>query len=183
FRRGTDGRVGTRAAAHTLEALERAEAWLRGRVPEAEPGDDQRVRIDFWTQGRGGPYSVARTIDVPSWPEIASNYPRAVRDDVVALVDERWRPSGAGRLLPWYGLPGTGKTHALRALAWHWRSWCSAHYITDPEAFFGSSEYMLDVLTADEDDDDEDERLPRWRLLVLEDTGELLTSDAKARTG
>jgi hypothetical protein len=177
------GHVGARAAAHTLEALDRAEAWLRGLVPEAETREDNRVRIEFWTQGRGGPYSVPRTIEVPSWAEIAANYPREVRGEVAALLDEGWCPAGAGRLLLWYGPPGTGKTHALRALAWHWRNWCSAHYITDPEAFFGSSEYMLDVLTAGEEDDDEDERLPRWRLLVLEDTGELLTSDAKARTG
>jgi hypothetical protein len=56
------------------------------------------------------------------------------------------------------------------------------HYVTDPEVFFGSSEYMLDVLTAGDDDDDHDE-VERWRLLVLEDTGELLTADAKERTG
>jgi hypothetical protein len=177
------GRVGARAAAHTLEALERAEAWLRVLVPEVEPAEDRRVRIEFWTEGKTGPYSVPRTIEVPSWADIAANYPREVRGEVAALVDESWRPAGAGRLLLWYGPPGTGKTHALRALVWHWRSWCSAHYITDPESFFGSSEYMLDVLTAGEDDDDEDEHSPRWRLLVLEDTGELLTSDAKARTG
>lgn len=64
----------------------------------------------------------------------------------------------------------------LRALAWEWREWCDLHYVTDPEEFFGSADYMLDVLL----DDDEQER---WRLLVLEDTGELLTADAKERTG
>jgi SpoVK/Ycf46/Vps4 family AAA+-type ATPase len=50
--------------------------------------------------------------------------------------------------------------------------------VTDPETFFGSSpKYMLDVLLDEEDDEDE------WRLLVLEDTGELLAADAKERTG
>jgi SpoVK/Ycf46/Vps4 family AAA+-type ATPase len=38
---------------------------------------------------------------------------------------------------------------------------------------------MLDVLLQAEDDEDE----PRWRLLILEDTGELLAADAKERTG
>ena len=44
---------------------------------------------------------------------------------------------------------------------------------------------MLDVLTSGQEDDADDgeERDERWRLLVLEDTGELLTADAKARTG
>ena len=172
------GHVGGRAAAHELEALARAEAWLRARIPEVEPNDARRVSIEFWTNAGRGPYSVHRTIDVPAWCDIAGNYPRELRNGLASLVDGDWRPSGGGRLLLWYGAPGTGKTHALRALAWQWRSWCATHYITDPETFFGSSEYMLDVLTNCDDDEDE-----RWRLLVLEDTGELLTSDAKERTG
>ena len=40
---------------------------------------------------------------------------------------------------------------------------------------------MLDVLLRNDADDDEEDR--GWRLLVLEDTGELLAADAKARTG
>jgi hypothetical protein len=172
------GHVSGRAAAHELEGLARAEAWLRARIPEVEPNEARRVSIEFWTQARRGPYSVHRTIDVPAWCDIEGNYPREVRSALASLVDSDWRPSGGGRLLLWYGAPGTGKTHALRALAWQWRGWCATHYITDPEVFFGSSEYMLDVLTDGEDDEDEG-----WRLLVLEDTGELLTSDAKERTG
>jgi hypothetical protein len=172
------GHVSGRAAAHELEGLARAEAWLRARIPEVEPNDELRVSIEFWTHARRGPYSVHRTIDVPAWCEIEGNYPREVRIALASLVDSDWRPPAGGRLLLWHGSPGTGKTHALRALAWQWRNWCAMHYITDPEVFFGSSEYMLDVLTDGEDDDEE-----RWRLLVLEDTGELLTSDAKERTG
>jgi hypothetical protein len=48
----------------------------------------------------------------------------------------------------------------------------------DPEELLGQGgAYMLDVLTwavADED---------RWRLLILEDAGELITADARAITG
>jgi hypothetical protein len=68
----------------------------------------------------------------------------------------------------------------LRALAWEWREWCSFHYITDPESFFGGTpRYMLNVLLEDDDDDDD----PRWRLLILEDTGELLTLDGRQKSG
>jgi hypothetical protein len=43
---------------------------------------------------------------------------------------------------------------------------------------------MLDVLLNDNEENDEDgETSGRWRLLVLEDTGELLSADAKERTG
>ncbi len=166
------------AAAHERHELDRAEEWLREHVPEVEPAGQQRVSIEFWSQGRRGPYSVHRSIDVPCWSEIDANYPREVRAGLAVLADGNWRPSAGGRLLLWHGVPGTGKTHALRALAWEWRDWCATHYITDPEEFFGSSEYMLDVLTNEEGAEDD-----TWRLLVLEDTGELLTSDAKARTG
>jgi ATPase family associated with various cellular activities (AAA) len=81
-------------------------------------------------------------------------------------------------LILWYGEPGTGKTYGLRALAWQWREWCSFHYVTDPETFFGRPDYMLGVIL-DEDGDETD----MWKLLILEDTGELLAADAKVQTG
>ena len=80
----------------------------------------------------------------------------------------------------WHGAPGTGKTYALRALAHAWRDRCSTHYITDPEAFLGhGTSYLLDVLTTDETTNEGD----RWKLVVLEDSGELLSVDAHERTG
>jgi hypothetical protein len=176
------GWVTARAAAHERDALDSAEAWLRARVPEVQESEEPRVSVEFWTQGRAGPYSVHRRIDVPAWEAVASNYPTQLRAKLGSLIVGTWRPTDDGRLLLWHGPPGTGKTHALRALAWEWRSWCELHYVTDPETFFGSSEYMLDVLTAG-DDDEGDAEGERWRLLVLEDTGELLTADAKERTG
>ena len=77
----------------------------------------------------------------------------------------------------WHGAPGTGKTHALRAFAWEWRSWCTFHYITDPEEFVDSPRYMLKVLLDGVDDES------GWRVLILEDTGELLALDAKYQAG
>jgi len=40
---------------------------------------------------------------------------------------------------------------------------------------------MLDVLLNESDEGEDD--VERWRLLILEDTGELLAADAKERTG
>jgi SpoVK/Ycf46/Vps4 family AAA+-type ATPase len=102
-----------------------------------------------------------------------------------------WRPDGSGKLLLWHGPPGTGKTYALRSLAGSWAAWCDLHYIVDPEIFFGQRpDYMLDVIL-DQSREDMDDEAPetascqseRWRLLVLEDTGELLAADAKERGG
>lgn len=58
--------------------------------------------------------------------------------------------------------------------------------VTDPERFFGSADYMMKVLLEGNDR----RKAPGhrgisdpWRLLILEDTGEILAADAKSREG
>jgi hypothetical protein len=73
-------------------------------------------------------------------------------------------------------------------LIWQWRSWCAAEYIVDPEVLFGAQpSYLVSVLLHNYDDggslDDDEASQNLWRLLMLEDSGEFLTMDAKARTG
>src|SRR5438552_1204993 len=68
------------------------------------------------------------------------------------------------------------------------KAWCRFHVIVDPEQFFGTgADYMMTVLLERTDDDnaarDENPTDSLWRLLVLEDTGELLSVDAKDRRG
>ena len=167
------------AASRDAVVLDAAETWLRARFPEAVRAADQVVRVSFWSESGSGGYSYSRRLAVPSWDEACGNYPRSVRNQLSSLVAATFQSSDSGKLLLWHGPPGTGKTNALRALAWEWREWCDLHCITDPEELFGRSSYMLEVLL-DEDDEDDD---ARWRLLVLEDTGELLAADAKERTG
>jgi hypothetical protein len=160
---------------------------------------------------------MGRTLSVPSWAEIAPNYPVETAAGLARLMsgDLPWR---GGQLILWHGETGTGKTTALRALAREWSSWCEPHYITDPEKFFGNqSDYMLSVMLEHEMffEDDEDggmetitstvgggmwavphfamvhgrapgdkpESAPSWRLLILEDTGELLSADARIQAG
>ena len=175
------GTAYVRIAARSVDTLATAKAWIRERYPEADSVEEQRIRVTFWSMSPRCAKRTTRRIEVPDWAEIADNYPASVREMLRGLIGEDFQPGQGGRLVLWHGEPGTGKTYALRALGWEWRSWCDLHYITDPETFFGLSPgYMLDVLLDDEDEDHEEKR---WRLLILEDTGELLAADAKQQTG
>ncbi|HUA71553.1 MAG TPA: DUF5925 domain-containing protein [Solirubrobacteraceae bacterium] len=136
----------------------------------------ERVSIAFWMRGEWGGDVRDREIDAETFAEIAGNYAAPVRAALEQLI--ACRAPERGRLILWRGEPGTGKSHALRALARAWTPWCSAHFIMDPEELLGhGGAYMLDVLTWDGADED------RWRLLILEDAGELITADARALTG
>jgi ATPase family associated with various cellular activities (AAA) len=176
------GGVTVHLAAETIAALGAGEAFLRERLPERKPTEDQTVPIVFWSYGCYGPSEMARSIDVPTWSEIRGNYPTRVAGQLERLMSPDYRPHGRGQLILWYGPPGTGKTYGLRALGWEWREWCSFHYVTDPETFFGKPDYMLEVILEGENNE-EVRASKKWKLLILEDTGELLAADAKAQTG
>lgn len=144
---------------------------LRYREP-----DDGLVPITFWAFSPGAPLSPRRRIAAPKWAELRTNYPRLAREALDGLMSAT--EPGPGGLVLWHGEPGTGKSYALRALAGEWRGWCETHFITDADAFLGShSDYLMDVLVR---------RLSaeqHWRLIVLEDAGELLAADARAVAG
>jgi hypothetical protein len=175
-------------AAENPQRTGEIERWLRATFPAPEATERREIAVRFWSCSPHGAGSSSRTISVPPLGEIEANYPTGVRDRLARLAGPEFRPGEGGQLILWYGPPGTGKTYALRALGWEWREWCELHYVIDPEVFFGQrADYMIDVLL------DEDEPFPnhgaaaevrpKWRLLVLEDTGELLAADAKHTTG
>ena len=143
--------------------------------------DDNRIPLTFWTLGAHGPRDRHRKIVVPTWAEIGGNYPSEVGDSLSKLA--QIRPGHSGQLIMFHGVPGTGKSYAIRAML-------------DPEKFFGSSaEYMISVLLGDSDeepmepcgrgagDDDDNEPKTPWKLYIVEDGDEFLTVDAKARSG
>lgn len=167
-----------RLAGNTEDGLDNAERMLRETILETRREPEGRgVSFTFWraTPPANCSANVVK-LEVPSWGEVADNYAPETREALDRTM-RSFRPGHGGKLILWTGPPGTGKTYALRALAWEWREWCGVHYITDPEALFGGNpQYLISVLSRP---------LPEnhWRLLVLEDTGELLSADAKARTG
>ena len=113
---------------------------------------------------------------MPVWDEVACNYSGRVTQQLDRLMaaDE---PSKGGQLILWHGEPGTGKTHALKALVHGWREWCTFEYVTDPELFFGNSAYLIEVML------EEPPHGHEWRVLILEDTGELMRPDARTEMG
>lgn len=145
-----------------------------------EEAEDE-VPVTFWAHSAGWPANPRRRIRAPRWSEIRGNYGTASR----GALDELMAADGPGPggLLLWHGEPGTGKSYALRALAREWRGWCDTHFITDAEVFLGRTSYLLDALLRGGRGGSDDGAGRRWRLVVLEDSGELLAADARATAG
>ena len=163
------------AGGDSVEAVESALATVRSLFPEPEQAAN-KASFTFWWQSEFNKGRRQAELEVPEWSEIAENYTAPVRAQLHALLTEPKAAATRGRTILWHGDPGTGKTFALRALAHAWRDWCDVAVVTDPDAFFSQSDYLNLVLTDGSDED-------RWRLLVLEDTGELLSADARERAG
>lgn len=157
---------------------------IRRAVPRTERPDSQE-RVTLWTGGSGGgPSRHRRWVDTPQWDSIARNYPDDVRGPLGELMAMAEPPMKGGRLLLWYGDPGTGKTTAIRALAHRWSAWADVHFVLDPEAFFGGPDYLMQVV-AEEDmwDPRWSRSSTRWKVLVVEDADELIRADARKEAG
>lgn len=195
------GRANLSVAAHsTVRALEVIQQ-VKQALPEARPANEQEIPWRLWHNTVHGPESTSRRLHVPTWEAVAQNYPQGLQGNLDKLMDEKFRPGSGGQLILWNGPPGTGKSYAIRALSYQWRKWCQMEYIVDPEKFFGNAEYLVSVLL-DSGYGDEPEYIEtqsafssgklgratskpekKWRLFVLEDTGEILAADARERVG
>jgi hypothetical protein len=194
-------------AANDHARIEAIFARLQSELPPPDPSAKHEVTVTFWTYSRHGPQQSYRSIGVPEWDAISANYATPTRERLDAIM-RGFTPAHGGQLVLWRGEAGTGKTFALRALAWEWRDWCEFHYIVDPDSLFGEhADYLMAVLMEEGSpmmhmqrairsgalgiggfnmfagEDEEDESRRAWRVLVLEDTGELLSAQARAAVG
>ena len=176
--RGLGGSLVIRVAAQELSvAREVAHEFATKFGRAKEPEDGSRIRISFWRDSLPMPDRSDRFLDAVRWADISKNYSGTSGEKLEELMALSSANLERGRLILWHGKPGTGKTYALRALAHEWKQWCAIHYITDPEALLGRAGYLLHMMVYERPDD------TRWQLLVMEDTGEMLSIDARQNVG
>ncbi|MCZ2860020.1 DUF5925 domain-containing protein [Blastococcus sp. VKM Ac-2987] len=168
------------AVGSDLAAVEALVAQVVAGAEQVTAAPEGEVRMAFWSGTANGGMESSRRVAAPSWAEAAVNYPGRTRQALAPLMAATDMSGRAGRLVLWHGVPGTGKTTAVRALSREWADWCRPHYVMDPERLFAEPQYLLQVAGIDEDEDDAD---GRWRLVVAEDCDEYLRSDAKVRAG
>lgn len=165
-------------AAPTRELLRQCMEVVAERARELGEASSE-ILTRMWFDDGGAPTARMKSVPAAHWIDIRANYPRGVRgqlDQLMALMEL----GHGGRLILWYGAPGTGKTNAVLALMRAWQAWTEPHLVTDPESFFSKPQYLMDVLgnaTAPSSVD------PLWRLIIAEDADEFLRADARARSG
>ena len=190
-----DGHCTTLLVGPSMEVLEALTWAIRAVIPHTkfEHLEDTSVYVGFWYRGEMGPRRFDRAIEIPSWWEIQDNYSAGTRADLNKLMAMTGPPS-TGKVVLWHGPPGVGKTYAIRGMAKAWKNWCDFEYVIDPDSMFGNSAaYLIDVMMSGGKPqlrpitgiNGGREEIPkqRWRLLVLEDAGELVAADAKSQTG
>ena len=170
--------------AESPELADKVLGEIRGSAPApAEPGD--QARVSLWSAGSTGtPTRYRRWMDAPKWSEVARNYPAEVGRALARVMSMEGATERAGRLIFWHGEPGTGKTTAIRALARQWLRWADFHFVVDPEAFFGGPDYLMHVVSAEDQWWERGATSPeRWKVLVVEDSDELIRAKARRPSG
>ena len=165
-----------------------------------EPKNINFVKVKFWSLASYGPKYDSKFLELPSWADITKNYSEEAHKSLQNLMelDPATLESG-GKIILLHGPAGTGKTTIIRALIREWKEWCDVEYIIDPEVILNSSNYLTQVILGDDDIDDidyegiqrlfgmdvssktsdEKELKSKYRLLIFEDTEDLIASDDK----
>jgi hypothetical protein len=171
--------ITTNVLAKTQDIPKAVKRYVKGHIETFIYKTDD-VEIGFWQQTPSGAGRTRRFIASRPWDSVSRNYSADVASTLGKLM--KTEPTAVdGRIALFYGVPGTGKTSFLRALAHTWGNWASLEYIVDPEHFLNNGTYISTVMldqsvynTAQKD---------KWRIIALEDAGELITADAKQKSG
>ncbi len=168
-----DATTGVWVTAVDHDRLDHVCGLLRKALGGGAGRDPGTVSVRSWTM-RGG--WVDRVIEAPRWADVRRNYADAVRPVLDRLAGLRPETLPSGRLLLLHGVPGTGKSTFIRALAREWRSWCGVEVLADPGPTLASAD-AIDTLLFTRATDDDGTDLP-WKVLVVEDAHELVAAGA-----
>ncbi len=176
--------------------------------PISSPLQDA-VKIKFWSMASYGPKYSSKFLELPSWEDIKKNYAIESIDSISRLMNMQPSQIGdGGKIILLHGDAGVGKTTLIRALIREWQEWCDVEYIIDPESILSSSSYLSQVILEEEDEDHDENSFneyltnlfystdsddldhysanenstgvpSKFRLLIFEDTEELISSDDK----
>lgn len=182
---GTSPFVSVTVYAASRQAAKLEIARLKELLPPADTPADDRISVAFWYRTQRGVGKIWRSLEAAGWSETRPNYPARTRRFLEPLVTDAVEVVAGGRLILMHGPPGTGKTSAVRTIARQNRGKLTVEYVLDPESLFGrDAGYFTSVVFNSSDDGDEDDSdVSPTRLLVLEDCDELLSADAKDRSG
>lgn len=154
---------------------------------ESDDEDENQTKLGIWYLTSHGPNRITRLVDTPEMEGLQRNYSDKTWKSIAQLLPVADLPEDSGRIILLHGLPGTGKTSFVRALAKHWSKWASFDIVTDPDNLLSNSSYLISAVSAEHhsftSEEDEENNKGRWRVLLLEDSGELLKQDAKDTTG
>lgn len=175
----TEQRIGVAVAANELQAARNLMEEVRRAFHPSASSAAIELPFTFWHSSQFGADATSRSIELVDWEEVAMNYAGETRAGLDPLMRMPAPQPNQGRLLLWHGSPGTGKTFAIRALAWAWREWCRFEYVIDPEDLFGSGGYLNEVLLHS----DYEDKHRKFRLLIVEDCGEMMGADARQIVG
>jgi hypothetical protein len=176
-----DGRaVDILVAAESFKLAREIGLVLKDKFPKTEKRPDV-LSVRTWYAGFQGVTSSYSDLLLPSWDEIAPNYPEPTRTQLSELMALGPPSSDSleGKLILFHGPPGCGKTFAIRALLRSWSEWCAPELLIDPESAFGETRYLIQLLRSTAHQEPESaERF--WRVLVAEDADKYLGADARA---
>lgn len=126
-------------------------------------------------------------IRCPYWNDIRMNYAASSQKKVEALMGLK-EPYHHGKIVIWNGLPGTGKTFAIRSIMMHWKDQFQYTVISDPEIFAQNPAYYHAIAGDSEGqyeygDHGEPTRVKANRkrsVFIMEDSADLIISESRS---